>query len=333
VARRTEWKKGLLRKDRQQRLKRLGFELTHRSFSWERKFEKLLAYKQRYGHCDVPTGWPKDPALAHWVITQRSWRRKGRLSQDRIQRLDGIGFSWSSRLDDNDAAGSFQEHVKVADQLWELRFAELVRFRKQYGHFSVPQSDVSKRRLHDWLAWQRKHRRSGRLREDRKRRLQKLGVEWEPRDPRWDRTFAKLMVYKKRFGHCDVLTHSGKYHCLGHWISNQRSFRRKGLLSQERIKRLDQVGFPWISPRYNGGGPKRGEVPPYAEKRWSSMFSKLERFKQQHGHLKIPWGKKTKPNLWGWLNLQRLQWRQGQLSQERRRRLKALGLPVPRQRR
>jgi hypothetical protein len=180
------------------------------------------------------------------VITQRSWRRKGILSQDRIQRLDGIGFSWSTRLDDNDASGSFQEHVKVADQLWELRFAELVRFRKQHGHCNVPKSDVRKRRLNRWLAWQRKNWRTGRLREDRKKRLQKLGLDWKAQDLRWDRSFAKLMVYRKRFGHCDVRAHSGQYRCLGHWISNQRCFRRKGLLSRDRIRRLNQLGFPWV---------------------------------------------------------------------------------------
>jgi hypothetical protein len=266
------------------------------------------------------------------VITQRSWRRKGRLSQDRIQRLSRIGFSWSIRLDHNDASGSFPEHVKVADRLWELRFAELARFRKQHGHCAIPKSDARMRRLHGWLAGQRKNWRTERLREDRQKRLRKLGLDWKAQDLRWDRSFAKLMVYRRRFGHCDVRAHSGKYGCLGHWISNQRSFRRKGLLSQERINRLDQSGFPWISSRCTGGGPKRGEVPPYAEKQWNSMFSRLKRFKRQYGHLNIPWRKKTKPNLRGWLNLQRLQWRQGRLRAERRRRLKQFGVSVPRQR-
>jgi hypothetical protein len=62
------------------------------------------------------------------------------------------------------------------------------------------------------------------------------------------------------------------------------------------------------------------------------MLSRLKEFKQRHGHLKIPWRTKTKPNLWGWLSLQRSQWKHGRLSAERRSRLSELGVVISNQR-
>jgi hypothetical protein len=326
--RRAEWRQGLLRKDRQRRLEQLGFDLKHRKFSWEKKFERLLAYKKRFGHCDVPARWPKDRPLAHWVDSQRGFRRRGMLSQERIQQLDEIGFTWSTRFERNSPPASYQAHRKVLDQLWDLRFNELARFKKQHGHCNVPANDSSYRTLRRWVESQREHWRSGALREDRKARLERVGFQWKVKNPSWDRRFEELLTYKQQYGHCDVPVRGPRNRLLGHWASNQRCFRCKGMLSQERIDRLDHIGFPWTSPRSSGGGPKRGEIPCYAAKQWDRMLAKLKQFKQRHGHLKVPSRNKTKPSLWQWLSLQRSQWRHGRLSEERRKRLQELGVEV-----
>jgi hypothetical protein len=39
--------------------------------SWEKKFAELEAFRESYGHCNVPTGWHKNPQLATWVTVQR----------------------------------------------------------------------------------------------------------------------------------------------------------------------------------------------------------------------------------------------------------------------
>jgi hypothetical protein len=330
--RRAEWKRGLLREDRRLRLEELGFDLKHRSFAWERKFEEMLAFKRRFGHCGVPARWPGNRSLGRWVDHQRCWRRKGRLSQDRIDRLNEIGFSWSQRLDLEAPAGSYQEHVRVRDQIWHHMFAHLVRFKDKHGHCNVPKSDSSQRRLHRWVQRQREDWRKGRIREARKRRLEELGFEWGTTNPSWDHKFAELAAYQQRFGHCDVPVRRPGTWSLGHWVSNQRCFRRRDMLSQDRIDRLDQIGFPWTSGRYTGAGPKRGEIPPYCRKRWDSMFAKLKRFKREHGDLNVPWRDKTKPSLWGWFTTQRSHWRHGRLQEERRRRLEELGVSIPSQR-
>jgi len=62
------------------------------------------------------------------------------------------------------------------------------------------------------------------------------------RGPSWDESFAALLVYKEANGHCDVGTESGS---LGKWVSRQRGAYKKNQLPEERIARLDAIGFVW----------------------------------------------------------------------------------------
>lgn len=67
---------------------------------WETRFEMLLNYKQQHGNCLVPQ---TDKALGPWVKTQRKlyeYRKNGEqnyLTQDRVEKLNAIGFIWRVR--------------------------------------------------------------------------------------------------------------------------------------------------------------------------------------------------------------------------------------------
>ena len=63
----------------------------------------------------------------------------------------------------------------------------------------------------------------------------------------WDNMFKQLFEFKKRFGHCNVTASSKGYEKLFHWCGNTRANLRKGKLSPERKKALDEIGFvPYI---------------------------------------------------------------------------------------
>jgi hypothetical protein len=154
---------------------------------------------------------------------------------------------------------------------WERMFKVLRYFIKAQGHCDVP-PNPDPGSLGHWLAEQRTSYRVGLLTADQIKRLEKIGfllaeqasvgkrnAEW--RNERWEYHFAKLLAYKKRFGHCVVQSHWEEDRCFGHWVSNQRIFRRKGLLSQERIDRLEQLGFKWVAgPHRLEGRPRLGRM-------------------------------------------------------------------------
>jgi superfamily II DNA or RNA helicase len=82
--------------DRLKRLEALGFVWDPFADAWEKGFNKLEAFRVREGHCRVPKSFMEDGyRLGGWVQNQRS--DKYQMSAERRQRLDAIGFVWSTK--------------------------------------------------------------------------------------------------------------------------------------------------------------------------------------------------------------------------------------------
>ena len=65
-------------------------------------FAKLKDFAREHGHCKVPKGYHKDIELANWVRNQRleytnmQRKKKTRMTEERLQLLNSIGFTWST---------------------------------------------------------------------------------------------------------------------------------------------------------------------------------------------------------------------------------------------
>ncbi|MBF0323216.1 MAG: helicase associated domain-containing protein, partial [Magnetococcales bacterium] len=94
VAQRQAYKGGLLPQSHIDLLEPLGFVWDPQQVVQEELFLALQAYKQRFGHCDVPMDWPENPQLGLWVTSQRQRRARGDLEPERIKRLEEMGFRW-----------------------------------------------------------------------------------------------------------------------------------------------------------------------------------------------------------------------------------------------
>ena len=92
---RLMYHKGSIKPDRRAKLTSLGFHWNAREARWQRMFSALVRYRQNQGHCIVPANFPDQPDLGRWVVTQRRFRRLGKLSETRIRQLDELGFQWS----------------------------------------------------------------------------------------------------------------------------------------------------------------------------------------------------------------------------------------------
>lgn len=59
--------------------------------AWNARCRELEAYKAEHGDCNVPR---RHESLGSWVNTQRSARTNKKLSEERIQKLNDLGFDW-----------------------------------------------------------------------------------------------------------------------------------------------------------------------------------------------------------------------------------------------
>jgi len=96
-------KKEKLNQERIHRLENVGFTWVRKrggiggDEKWKEKYAELQSYREIYGDCNVPGKWPENEGLGIWVGNQRQTKKKRRLSQERIAKLDAIGFVWARR--------------------------------------------------------------------------------------------------------------------------------------------------------------------------------------------------------------------------------------------
>jgi hypothetical protein len=91
---------------RAQKLVEIGFKWSTkdpRHVPWEHRYKQLIAFKEKYGHAQVPIGWEENIQLSNWVSTQRQEYkliqrgRQSRLTQDRIDLLNKVDFVWEAQ--------------------------------------------------------------------------------------------------------------------------------------------------------------------------------------------------------------------------------------------
>jgi superfamily II DNA or RNA helicase len=214
--------------ERKNRLDDLGFVWEPLSQQWEEGFSYLVKFKELNGHCRVPiSSIINSFKLGTWVNQQR--RNRENLSSLRIKRLNAVEFIWDPQ-----------------DEQWEEGFAHLVQFKNREGHCKVTHKYVEdKFSLGTWVGYQRK--KKDQLTEDKKKRLDDLGFIWDPLAAQWEEGFAYLISFNLREGHCRVKQkHIEGNYPLGQWLSTQRYTKES--LSEERLKRLSDLGVEWHMP-------------------------------------------------------------------------------------
>jgi hypothetical protein len=151
---------------------------------WEANYNRLLKFKKKHKHTNVPHHYKEDPTLGNWVIRQRA--RKEFLSAWRIDKLDSAGFVWNT-----------------FEQSWETMYKQLEKFHKKYGHSQVSKYDKKYHKLGDWVGKQRKDRKNKetRLTAFKIKKLSRLNFNWGISYTDWEFRFEQLKAFKKRFGH------------------------------------------------------------------------------------------------------------------------------------
>jgi hypothetical protein len=196
---------------------------------WEKRYQELVEFKKEFGHCNVPGRWAENKQLGRWVDNQRYFFKCRKLSVERVQRLRHIGFRFNPR-----------------DESWNEVYALLMEFKKSQGHCNVPEKGSGNTKLARWIIDQRIKWKKGKLSEAHIQRLNRLGFVWQMHDASWDGMYSRLLRFKDKWGHCELSYKLGEDKQLSRWVRTQRTRRNRGLLKDERITLLDEIGFKWL---------------------------------------------------------------------------------------
>jgi Helicase associated domain len=103
---------------------------SRRRRPWEQSYDKLRRYVEEHGDARVPPDYVDEDGfrLGGWCAGQRTTRREGRLSADRVAALDALGFVWDQMQHEFDRG-----------------LAELAACVDANGNASVPQKHATRR--------------------------------------------------------------------------------------------------------------------------------------------------------------------------------------------
>jgi len=320
---RTRIRNGSLPPDRLELLQKLGVSSTNARTKWGKMFRLLEQYNDREGTPNVPHSHSEDGEnLGTWLSYQRKLKREGKLSSDKLLKLQNLeGLAWEKH--DPNAAQQKQ---------WETMLALLCAYRDREGHCCVPptyaETDAETGtvlRLGNWLDRQRRAGARGSLHPDHQRKLEAAGLvvgsgEGGVHSKRWEDMYRRLQQYQEREGHCSVpQSYKDGEKNLGTWLNTQRQSYKHGTLEPSLAEKLEAIeGFTW-------------RVPPGTHQ-WDAMYSLLKDYRDQQGDCNVPRDhivddqKSQSRQLGRWLLRQRRLKKNGELRADREQRLEDLGV-------
>ena len=237
--------------------------------SWNTYYIEAKRFFEKNGNLKVPKKYVTEQGLnlGMWLATQRrvyAGKVVGILTDEQIQQLDAIEMEWESG----------------PEQKFREGLSALETYRNTYGDTDV---NVSYKTEDDyalgrWVSNIRSAYKNGRLDEERKQQLDKIGMIWDVREYRWDRCYQAVAAYYEAHGDLnippDYVDENGN--CLITWLRNQKNIfngkTKATPLTKEQLQKLEAIGVQWKN-KY--------------EDRWQKWYTLAELYYKEHGDLKV----------------------------------------------
>lgn len=268
--------------------------------TWDMYYASAKQYYEENGNLEVPARFITEEgyALGSWLNNQKAIRKGtiiGKLTEDQIQKLDSIGMIWDS-----------------LDYFWKQNFRLAKEYYLAHGNLDIQTNYKSKdgKHLGNWILRQRQLYKSSALTDKQIKKLDSIGMDWMDRvDRMWENGFIEAKNYSEENGNLSVPKNyrSNTDFPLGIWIQRQRSLYKNNKISENRIKRLTDIGMNW--------NPND----------WESRFNLVKQYYEEHGNINIS-QKEVINGVWlgKWIVSQKKAMKEGKLTNEQLDMLKIL---------
>lgn len=255
-AQRTAYSKNKLKFERFEKLEGINFVWNMRDENWDIYIEKLKKYIEQNNGKTPPQLRPKrlpqyydsinrvwlnekkeaEHKLGNWCMDLNIWKKKGKLSEDRIVQLRSIGFYFGR-----------YEHK------WMIQHDLLNKIINSSDYKEVI-PDTS-------LNWLRLQLQSENLEDYQQEAVEKLKIQYDKlitrHDLKWDEQYESLVKFFNKYNRLPKANsdkRSKSYnkdteeYKLAYWIMHNAKFIRDGTLSNERKEKLRLI-YPEIGIR------------------------------------------------------------------------------------
>ena len=229
---RVMYKVGKLSVERYEKLQSVGFIFDPAENEWNRHYEQYKRYiKTSNGNPYIPTKMDYEGEhLGKWAQTQRRMYKAGKLSAERYEKLQSVGFIFD-----------------LAENEWNRRYEQYKRYIKtNNGDSYIPNNmDYEGEHLGKWVKTQRGMYKAGKLSVEHYEKLQSVGFIFDSVENEWNRRYEQYKRYIKTNNGDPYISKRMNYEGehLGEWVKTQRTMYKSGKISQERYEKLKKIGM------------------------------------------------------------------------------------------
>jgi superfamily II DNA or RNA helicase len=284
---------------------------------WDNYFEELSQFHLKYKTFLIPKHLIEYKKLKAWLQEQKRLYKAGRLSQERLNKLSQIGFSFDLSYSGKKFEYEVNPNQKKGNKKnksidsWEENYLKLLEYKIKNGNCNVTRNQDKK--LGNFAYKQRVRYKNKELTNTQIQKLELINFEWEyaPKSisSAWETKFNLLKeffiknkhsVYKKSYGNKS----------LYNWVLLQRMEYKKGKLNPDRIEALNSLNFIWDTSSIPSASRPD-------DNKWLDFLEKLDDYKRINGNCLVPQIYSKDKALGRWVNDQRNNIKHGVLSKSR----------------
>ena len=228
---------------------------------------------------------------------------------------------------------------RINPNSWDMMYELAKKYYEYHGNLKIPcsfktingyESDENGYNLGVWINTQRLSYKKGTLSEDRIEKLKEIGMIFEDvHKDTWNKMYELAKKYYEHYGNLKISrsfkTINGyeaeeKGYKLGVWITTQKTNYNKSILSENKIKKLEEIGMIFENAY---------------EDAWNKMYELAKKYYEYYGDLKIPQKFKTINgyesdengyNLGFWISNQRVKYKNDTLFEDKIKKLEKIGM-------
>lgn len=190
------------------------------------------------------------------------------------------------------------------EERWSMYYQAAKDYYLEYGNLNVP-SDYKTEdgiKLGAWIKNIRRRYSYDDLKDEYVELLNEIKMIWNLHDDSWYKYYEKAKEYYLKYGDLDIpFDYEINKLKLGQWLKNQRVIYKKGVLSNERLKLLEEIDIKWS----------------LQDDKWDEYYYALEQYKDLFGDVNP---KKNymidNLNLFAWKNAQRTAYSKGNMNKD-----------------
>jgi superfamily II DNA or RNA helicase len=206
---------------------------------FENKIQEVDAFYKEHGELPKYKGKRgNEGSLWTWILNRRKDKRKGILTAENIQRIETVFKHWWSWDPYDDAFG---DKIQEVDDFHD-KYGELPKYKGKRENEGS---------LWTWIQKCRRQKVKGILTSERIQQIEMVFKDWwswDPSDDEFKNKIQEVDAFYKRYGEVPKQQgERGNEASLATWIQNRRKNKKKGILTPEKIQRIETVFKDWWS--------------------------------------------------------------------------------------